>query len=413
MNVNELKGQTIGLCASGGLDSCTTTHWLSSRGVRVVAFTADLGQPDEPDLQLVAQRMKACGAAETVVVDLREEMAERGLAAMQSLAQYEGRYWNTTGLAREVTVSGLLPELAKRGIKVLSHGSTGRGNDQVRFQLITNMLYPDVKVYAPWRDELFLEEFPGREEMLEYCAKYELPLSDARTAMYSTDANLLGLTHEAGELESLETPASFAEPGMGVRVTDAPDQPETIEIVFEKGRPSSIGGKRVNSAAEALLVANEIGGRHGIGLGLHVVENRFIGIKSRGIYEAPGMELLGSAYEFLMQLVLDRRAREWFDASSKFLAKQCYQGYGFDLASQMAWSGVAPSIDLATGSITVELYKGNVSFVRAADVPHSIYIEENASMSGVGEVNHVDSEGFLRVLGQGARATALRGQVRK
>ncbi len=412
MNVEDLKGRTVGFLASGGLDSCTTTRWLTDNGVKVVTFTADLGQPDEKDLNEVAQRMKACGAEETVIVPLREEMAKRGLRTIQQQARYEGGYWGTTSQARHTTVAGILPEMQKRKINILSHGATGRGNDQVRFQLITNMLAPEIEIYAPWRDESFLSRFPGREEMLEYCAEKKLPLQNASEAMYSTDANLLGLSHEAGELESLGTKADFVTPGMGVRAEEAPDKAEEVEVVFETGVPVKINGQKMSSADQTITLANEIGGRNAVGINLHVVENRYVGIKSRGIYEAPGLELLGSSYAFLLQLILDRRARELFNACSELLAKQVYQAYGFDMASQMAEAAIDQITQLASGTIVVSLYKGNVQFVAARDVPHSIYIEENASMSGVGSFNHADSEGFLQVLGQGARAIAVKKQIK-
>jgi argininosuccinate synthase len=378
----------------------------------VVSFTADLGQPDEESLDVVAARMKACGAVDAVVVGLRREMGEAGVAAIQAQARYEGGYWNTTPLGRYVTVRGVLPRVIDRGITVLSHGSTGRGNDQVRFQLIPNMLAPSLDVYAPWRDPAFLGAFGGRDEMIHYCVSNGLPLRAPGEARYSTDANLLGLTHEAGELESLATAANMVEPGMGVRATAAPDSPEHLTFVFEKGRPVAIGGEDVADAADAFEKANMIGGRNAVGINLHLVENRFVGVKSRGVYEAPGMELLGSAYAFLLQLVLDRRARRIFDFCSSYLAEQYYQGYGEDLGSQLARDVVGQVASLVTGEITVELYKGNVGFVRAANVPHSVYMEENASMSNVGEFDHQDSEGFLRVLGIGARVVARKGQVR-
>ncbi len=411
MNVEDLQGATIAFCASGGLDSCTITHWLTDRGVRVVSFTADLGQTDESDLGVVARRMRDCGAVEAVIVPLRTEMGEAGIAAMQAQARYEGGYWNTTPLARYVTVRGILPLLRDRGIEVLSHGSTGRGNDQVRFQIITAMLAPEIAVYAPWRDQRFLDAFGGREEMIEYCAERRLPVVTSRKAQYSTDANLLGLTHEAGELESLSTAASFVDPEMGVRAVDAPDQPQQVTIHFDKGRPTAIDGEVVTDAEHLFRLANDLGGRNGVGINLHLVENRFVGIKSRGIYEAPGMEVLGAAYAYLLQTILDRRALRIFEFAASFLAEQLYQSYGEDLGSHLAGTVAAEVASLATGTITVALYKGGVSFVSAADIPHSIYVEEDASMASGGGFDHKDSEGFVRVLGVGARAVATRGQV--
>jgi argininosuccinate synthase len=412
MEIKDLKGESVAFFASGGLDSCTVTHWLTAHDVKVICFTADLGQPDEREgLDVVAERMRACGAVEAVVVPLRTEMGEAGIQAIQGLTRYEGRYWNTTPLGRYVTIRGMLPHILARGIKILSHGATGRGNDQARFQLVPNMLAPSVSVYAPWRDQAFLDAFGGREEMIDYCEKHGLPIRATRTSPYSTDANLLGLTHEAGALESLETGANFVTPEMGVRAVDAPDEPELVTVAFETGRPVSIGGQSVTDAADVLELANQIGGRHSVGINLHLVENRFVGVKSRGVYEAPGMEVLGSAYEYLLQTILDRRARKIFEFASDFLGEQLYQAYGEDLGSQLARKVVSEVAQLATGSITLELYKGTVNFAGATGIPHSLYSEADASMSRVGAFDHKDSEGFLQVLGVGARTASRAGQV--
>jgi argininosuccinate synthase len=399
MNVTDLRGTTVAFLASGGLDSCTITRWLTDNGVRVVSFTADLGQPDEEDLDEVAERMRGCGAVEAHVVPLVEEMAEAGIIAVQAQARYEGGYWNTTPLARYVTVRGVLPRALDAGVRVLSHGATGRGNDQVRFQLATAMLAPDLPVYAPWRDQMFLDAFGGREEMIAYCAERGVPLKPKAPAEYSTDANLLGLTHEAGALESLTTPASFVDPEMGVRATEAPDAPRSVTIRFERGRPVTVDGRPCADAATAFRLANELGGAHGVGIGLHLVENRFVGIKSRGIYEAPGMELLGPAYAYLL------------DFCSVTWAEQCYQAYGEDLGSALVQGVVAQVAALATGTVTVSCYKGTVGFVSLTDTPHSLYSEADSSMARTEGFDHRDSEGFVRVLGVGARAAASAGQV--
>jgi argininosuccinate synthase len=408
--VADLKGQTVAFAASGGLDSCTVTKWLTENGVKVVCFTADIAQPDESNFDEIEKRMRACGAADYVAIPLHEMIAESGLEVIQFQAKYEGNYWNTTGIGRHVIVAGMIPEMKKRGATVLSHGATGRGNDQVRFQLCTNMLEPSFTVYAPWRDREFLKKFPGRSEMIDYCNAHKLPIKANKNAPYSTDANLLGLTHEAGKLEHLTTEPWFVTPGMGVLPKNAPDAPESVSVRFEKGRPVAVNGKKT-SAFEAIQTANALGGKHGVGIATHLVENRFVGIKSRGVYEAPGMELIGSAYAYLLQLVLDRRARELFDQLSLFVAKQIYQGYGFDLATHVARSALAPITALATGTITLKLYKGRAEFESAADVPHQMYSEANASMEAIGSFDHADSEGFLRVLQVSARALAANGQV--
>jgi argininosuccinate synthase len=246
--------------------------------------------------------------------------------------------------------------------------------------------------------------------MIDYCEKHRLPIKASRSAPYSTDANLLGLTHEAGKLEHLDTPPWFVTPGMGVLPKDAPDAPETVSVRFERGWPAAINGE-TTTPFEAIRKANAIGGRHAVGIATHLVENRFVGIKSRGVYEAPGMELLGAAYAFLLQLVLDRRGRELFDQLSLYVAKQIYQGYGFDLGTHVARKAVEPITALSTGTIRLTLYKGRAEFAGAQDVPHQLYSESNASMEAIGEFDHADSEGFLRVLQVSARSLAANRQV--
>ena len=412
MKVEELKGQTIMVAVSGGLDSCTITHWLTENKVNVIAYTADLGQPDEERVEDIRERMLACGAREMILADLKEAICRAGIQLIQAQARYEGGYWNTTGIARHVVVQSMVPQMQQRNIRIMGHGATGRGNDQVRFQLAAQMLDPQIQVYAAWRDPAFLEVFGGRKEMIDYCQSKGLPITATHDQPYSTDANILGLTHEAGQLESLTTPAHLITPGMGVFPEDAPDTPEAFNVHFEKGQPTHINSQPANILA-ALQESNAIGGRHGIGIGLHTVENRFVGIKSRGVYEAPGLELLGQCYEYLLQLILDRRTRRIYNQISEHIAEQIYQGYWFDPATQACRQFVAHLNQLITGTITASLYKGHVSFQAAADVPHSLYSEDTASMEDIGDFDHQDSEGFLQVLGVSARALNLAGQIRR
>jgi argininosuccinate synthase len=398
----DLIGKHIGGAVSGGLDSCTATQWLRENGAIPHCFTVDLGQPDESNLDDVPKRMLACGAVEAMVIDGQDALAAAGLQVIQSQARYEGGYWNTTGIARYVTTALILDELQKRSIDILFHGATGRGNDQVRFQLATNMLAPHVQVYAPWRDPSFINRFGGRAEMLAYCAERHLPIKQSVQKPYSTDANFLGLTHEAGQLESLRTPAAHVEPGMGVWAWDAPDRPEIVAVTWEKGVPVAIEGKTL-PLVDVFRRANAAGGKNGVGIGAHVVENRFVGIKSRGVYEAPGMELLGQSFAYLLQLVLDRRARDVYEGVSRQIATQIYQGYWYDLATTSALSALSPILSLMNGTIAVRLYKGNLFFESAEGTNQSLYREDIASMERVGSFDHADAEGFLKVLGVSAR----------
>ena len=395
----------FGGAVSGGLDSCTVTHWLHQNGVNVHCFTVDLGQPDEENLQAVANRMMACGASEATIVPGKEMLAEAGLKVLQAQARYEGGYWNTTGIARPITVNAILRKLQDHDINVLFHGATGRGNDQVRFQLASNMLQPEMEVYAPWRDQEFLNKFPGRQQMIDYCELNKLPIRPARESRYSTDANFLGLTHEAGDLEDVAISPDFVEPGMGVWPWDAPDRPEYVTIDWKEGVPTALNGSRLD-LIEIFQEANSIAGRNGVGIGTHVIENRFVGIKSRGIYESPGMELLGQSWEYLLQFVLDRRARDFYTNLSNLISTQIYQGYWLDSATSSALAALSPLASMVTGSIQVKLYKGNIFFDSLDDsiekMPFSLYTDDG-SMEAMGGYDHKDAEGFLNVLGVSAK----------
>ena len=408
MNWRELqdKGFTsLGGAVSGGLDSCTVTHWLSSKGFSVNCYTVDLGQPDEKNLNTITNRMMACGAEDALIVPALEPLAEAGLKVIQAQARYEGGYWNTTGIARPVTVAAILHELSGTDLKVLFHGATGRGNDQVRFQLAANVLDPQIEVYAPWRDPDFVAQFPGRKEMIDYCRTNQLPIRPAGEARYSTDSNFLGLTHEAGDLEDVKIPSGFVEPDMGMWPWNAPDEYEIVTVRWENGLPIEMNGQRFD-LVEMFREANGVAGKHGIGIGHHVIENRFVGVKSRGIYESPGVELLGRAYEYLLQFILDRRAREFFEYISKIISVQIYQGYWLDLTTASAMAALDPIIRVATGTIAVRLHKGGVYFESADDtleaMPHSLYTDDS-SMEASGSYDHVDAEGFVKILGVSAK----------
>jgi len=409
LTVNDLKGLTVGACVSGGLDSRTIAKVLVEAGVKVIGFSADLGQPDEKNINDIKKRMAPCGV-QTIIVDLKEPMAEACFEVIEAQAMYDGGYWNSTGIARAVTVRGLLPEMKKRGCSVLVHGATGRGNDQMRFERYTNVLQPAMKVYSPWRDEALLKKFAGRTQMVDFLAQYGIQAFVGTKKKYSTDANLAGLSHEAEDLESLETSMLIVAPTMGVWPKEAPDKIEKFKVRFVKGRAVAINNKDV-SPIKAMQLANKIAGRNGIGM-KHALENRIIGTKSRGVYEAPGMELLGTCLRYVYQATLDRRAGLLFGQLSKLVADQIYDGRYFDPVTQAARAAIGTFSKHASGTVEVGLYKGNIFFNALTDCKASIYNEADSSMEASNGLNPVSSQGFAEIQSVEALMLAKAGQIR-
>lgn len=409
MLLKDLAGQRVGICVSGGLDSKAVTARLRQAGIDVLCFSADLAQPDEKDMSDVLRRMDATGAV-TTLVDLKESMAEACFAVLKAQATYDGGYWNTTGIARAVTVRGLLGAMREAGCTVLAHGATGRGNDQVRFERYTNVLAPDMKVYAPWRDPGLLVEFPGRQEMVAYLRALNIEADVGAKKRYSTDANLAGLSHEAEDLESLETSCLIVEPQMGVWPSDAPDELRSVRVRVESGRCVAIDGKPV-SPLQAMLLANQIGGSCGVGI-KNALENRIIGTKSRGVYESPGMELLSFCLRAVYQATMDRRAAGLFEYLSRRVADQIYDGRYFDPMTRAAQAAIDELTADATGTVEVGLYKGNLYFQKLTDCPASLYNEADSSMEASDGLNPVSSQGFVEVNGVEALVMARAGQIR-
>jgi len=404
----KFKGKRVGVCVSGGLDSKTVCKRLVEEGIDVLAFSADLGQPDETDINNVKKRMATCGV-DTVIIDLKDEMAEACFDTIQAQARYDGGYWNTTGIGRYVTCRGLVQAMQKNNVDVLAHGATGRGNDQMRFERYTNVLAPKMAVYAPWRDAELLEEFPGRTEMAAYLNGFGIEAFVGPKKKYSTDANLAGLSHEAEDLESVETSMLIVDPEMGCWPKDAPDKVENVVFSFVGARCVAINGKKMNPQA-VIREANAIGGRNGIGVS-HALENRIIGTKSRGVYEAPGMELLGQALTYLYQSVLDRRATRLFEHLSDLVSDQIYDGRFFDPTTTAAMKAIAELTKHATGEVTVGAYKGNLFFVKMTGVKSSLYNEADSSMEASDGLNPVSSQGYAEVQSVEARSLAAAGQI--
>ncbi len=408
MLLNELKGHKVGICVSGGLDSKTVTSRLLEAGVDCMGFTADLAQPDEVDISSVVEKMRPTGA-ETIVVDLKDEMAKACLMMVRAQAMYDGGYWNTTGIARAVTVKGLIKAMKKHGCTVLAHGATGRGNDQLRFERYTNVLAPEMSVYAPWRDPELLKQFPGRKEMVAYLESKGIEASVGPRKRYSTDANLAGLSHEAEDLESLETPCTIVSPIMCVWPHDAPEETVTATLRFEQGVCVELNGERLEPLA-LMLKANALAGKYGVGL-KNALENRVIGTKSRGVYEAPGLELLGTGLRAVYQATMDRRSTGLFHAMSRLVAEQIYDGRLYDPGARASMAGIDVLAEYATGTVDLGMYRGHLYFQALRDTPHSLYNEADSSMEASDGLNPASSQGFVEVLAVEATALANAGQI--
>ncbi len=408
MRLPDLHGKKLGICVSGGLDSKTVALRLKEAGCDVICFTADLAQPDETNIEDICERMKPTGT-DTVIVDLKSQMAEACFMMVRAQAMYDGGYWNTTGIARAVTVKGLLGAMREHGCQVLVHGATGRGNDQIRFERYTNTLAPDFGVYAPWRDPELLEQFPGRKQMAAYLqAKgIEAQLEKKR---YSTDANLAGLSHEAEDLEELSTSCLIVEPVMCSWPHHAPDRIEDVTLRFEEGNCVSINGKE-GDALDIMRRANELAGRNGIGL-RNALENRIIGTKSRGVYEAPGLELLGFGLRAVYQTTLDRRSTGLFVNMSRFIAEQVYDARLYDPGGRAAMAGIDVLAIHATATVKLGLYRGNLYFQSLSDCPASLYNPADASMEASDGLDPKSSQGFVEVLRCEALAIARAGQIK-
>ena len=409
LTVKDMKGRKIGICVSGGLDSKTIAMRLREAGADVLCFTADLGQPDEKDIRDVRRKMEPCGV-ETVIVDVRKPMAEACFQAIKAQATYDGGYWNSTGIGRAVTTREIVKAMKRRGIDTLVHGATGRGNDQMRFERYTNVMDPKFGVYAPWRDADLLAKFPGRTQMVEFLAKRGIVAFVGTKKKYSTDANLAGLSHEAEDLESMETSMRIVKPTMGVWPEQAPDKVEKITLKFEKGRCVAVNGKKM-SPYQVMLLANKIGGRNGIGM-KHALENRIIGTKSRGVYEAPGMEVLSWGLKYIYEGIMDRRSTKMFQELSKFVADQIYDGRWFDPATQAARAAIQVWADKATAEVTLGLYKCNIFFEALKGLKATIYNEADSSMEASNGLNPHSSQGFAEIQSVEAKMLAKAGQIR-
>src|SRR6266568_1383989 len=359
------KGDKVGIAFSGGLDTSAALLWMKQKGARVFAYTANLGQPDEADYNEIPRKALDFGAEKAVLVDCRTQLVHEGIAAIQSGAFHISTggvpYFNTTPLGRAVTGTMLVLAMKHDDVHIWGDGSTFKGNDIERFYRYGLLANPSLKIYKPWLDQAFIDELGGRAEMSAFMTQSGFAYKMSAEKAYSTDSNMLGATHEAKDLEQLNSGIKIVNPIMGVAFwkDEVAVKAEMVTVRFEEGQPVALNGKTFGDPVELILEANRIGGRHGLGMS-DQIENRIIEAKSRGIYEAPGMALLFIAYERLVTGIHNEDTIEQYRDNGLKLGRLLYQGRWFDSQSIMlresAQRWVAKPI---TGEVTVELRRGN------------------------------------------------------
>ena len=389
------------LAYSGGLDTSVILGWLKDEGYDVHAVYVDLGQPCE-DREEILEKAHNQGVVSAQIIDAQEELCrDFAFPVLQWQARYEGPYLLGTSIARPLISKVCLQVAREVGADAYAHGATGKGNDQCRFQLAAESLDPSVQVIAPWRIERFRNLFPGRTEMIAFCQEKGIPVKASVEKPYSSDENCLHISYEAGLLEDLEqNGVELVEFGMTVSPREAPEDGETLEVAFESGVPVSIDGQSF-SPLEMVKELNTRAGRNGVGR-IDMVENRFVGMKSRGVYEAPGMTVLYEAHRLVEQLTLDRDLVHLRDRLAPEVAEMVYYGFWFCPKFDALLAFIRQAQQPVTGSVTLKLYKGNIS-VDGRRSPNSLYDAEVASMEGGGSYNQDDAEGFLRIMGLPAR----------
>ena len=379
-------GQKVGIAFSGGLDTSAALHWMRAKGAIPYAYTANLGQPDEPDYDEIPRKALQYGAEKARLVDCRRQLVNEGLAVLQCGAFHISTagvaYFNTTPIGRAVTGTMLVGAMKEDDVNIWGDGSTFKGNDIERFYRYGLLANPGLKIYKPWLDQAFIDELGGRAEMSEYLRQAGFEYHMKSEKAYSTDSNILGATHEAKDLEQLSTGIRIVEPIMGVASwrDDVVVKREEVTVRFDEGQPVSLNGIEFKDSVEMMLEANRIGGRHGLGMS-DQIENRIIEAKSRGIYEAPGMALLFIAYERLITGIHNEDTIELYRDNGRRLGRLLYQGRWFDPQSMMlretAQRWVARAI---TGEVTIELRRGNDYSLVNTTSPNLTYKPERLTM---------------------------------
>ena len=379
-------GEKVGIAFSGGLDTSVAVAWMRDKGAIPCTYTADLGQYDETDIDSVPVRAKEYGAEISRLIDCKQSLVEEGLAAIACGAFHirsgGKQYFNTTPLGRAVTGTLLVRAMLSDKVDIWGDGSTYKGNDIERFYRYGLLANPNLRIYKPWLDADFVRELGGRKEMSEWLVAHNLPYRDSTEKAYSTDANILGATHEAKNLESLDASIEIVQPIMGVRFWDSSVviPSEDVKIEYVQGRPVALNGKHFDDVVELMNEANAIGGRHGLGMA-DQIENRIIEAKSRGIYEAPGMALLFIAYERLLSAIHNEDTIANYHAEGRRLGRLLYEGRWLDPQSLMLRESLQRWVASAvTGEVTLRLRRGDDYSVISTSGPHLSYHPDKLSM---------------------------------
>ncbi len=392
------ENKKVVLAYSGGLDTSVILKWLIEEGYEVICFMADVGQKE--DMEAARAKAMTIGASKIYIEDLRKELVTDYIfPAFAAGVIYERRYLLGTSLARPITAKKQIEIAEKEGAAYVAHGSTGKGNDQVRFELTYYALKPDIKVIAPWKSPEFLARFRGRSDMIQYAEQHGIPIKASRSKPYSEDENLLHISHEAGILED---PAAITEESVYSHTTpilNTPDVPDMIQVDFEKGVPIQVKdlgtGASKTDPIGMFEMLNTYGHKHGIGR-LDMVENRFVGIKSRGVYETPGGTILYNAHTDLEAITLDREVLHLKHGMSDQLSRLIYNGFWFSPEKEMLMAAIDYSQKTVTGSVTVQLFKGS-AYPVARTSPFSLYDPELSSMDIVGGYDQQDAAGFIKI----------------
>ena len=409
-----MEKEKVILAYSGGLDTSVIVKWLMNKGYQVICFVGNVGQKE--DFDAIEKKALQTGASKVYVEDLREEFIVNYIyPALRANAAYEGRYLLGTSLSRPLLAKKQIEIAMKEKTSIVSHGSTGKGNDQVRFELSCYALNPNILCISPWRDPEFISEFKGRTDLINYAQKWDIPVKASKTKSYSEDENLLHISHEAGILEDPAYRPSEDIFSMSLSPKNAQDRETIIDIYFKGGNPIKVVNKDDGTVKEKpldlFLYLNELGGQNGIGR-LDMVENRHLGIKSRGVYETPGGTILWKAHRDLEGIAMDKEVMHLRDSLIPKFSELLYNGFWFSPEVDFLMAAFNQSQQAIDGMVSVSLYKGNVTII-GRESPFSLYDKALSSMEIEGGFNAIDTSGFINITAMRLKAHNLILRKRK